>query len=270
MKSLRALKPSYANGILRSLADRSPVAIADLVRVVPREELFKGPTKTLERRAYDLLVYARDLGLAVVEQREVAAITDAGREYVDAGDPGDPWTVTAEQAAVLRRLLLANRDSAVYDGVARALSLMKSANGSMPTPTLFGRALAKVGEIATWDSEQTLRSQALRYQALLEEMGLVDSSGVVTAVGDEILGRLDVPKHPPLAELIDGALRLKIVLRRSGWYGLVNTGRRSRSTSIRAWFRSVGRRCLICAKPPRSKKRVTCIARHMEGIRLGA
>jgi hypothetical protein len=56
IKTIPALRHSYANGILRALANGGPVNIHDLVASTPKEELFKGPTANFEQRAQvDLL-----------------------------------------------------------------------------------------------------------------------------------------------------------------------------------------------------------------------
>jgi hypothetical protein len=63
MKAIPALRQSYANGLLTSLAVRGPSTIEQLVASVPSNELFKGNTTHPDQRARDLLQYGRDLGL---------------------------------------------------------------------------------------------------------------------------------------------------------------------------------------------------------------
>ena len=139
MRTLPALRHSYAGGILRALDERGPISLTDLIESVPKEDLFKGNTTNFQSRAQSLLRYERDLGLVTSENGSFG-LTASGRAYVAAGDAEDPWSVTDGQAALLRDLMIRGQgDSSIFQSAALALSVLATRDGSLPS---LGRARA--------------------------------------------------------------------------------------------------------------------------------
>jgi hypothetical protein len=154
--------------------------------------------------ALALLSYARELGL-VDRDGGKFELTEKGRQYVSAGDGESVWTVTDDQARLLREVMVdeAAENGGVFQGAAIGLSLFGSADGVTPSAEEFGRALGIVARMSSWHEPRTFVSQGRAYLALLEAMQLVDDDSQISEIGRELLGRLSVPAHPALKDLIE-------------------------------------------------------------------
>ena len=202
MRTLPALRHSYAGGILRALAEQGPISLADLIESVPKQDLFKGNTENFEGRARSLLTYERGLGL-VTHENGTFGLTTSGDEYVAVGDPNDPWSVSNQQAALLRDLMVQDQnDGSIFQSAALALSVLASGDGVQFTSEELGRALAAADGTAKWKERNTFISQARGYTTLLSEMGLIDADSRVTPAGSGLLEQVQVPDHPSLGELV--------------------------------------------------------------------
>jgi MoxR-like ATPase len=195
MRVITVLHISYANGLMRALAETSHDSVEALLSNVSTSALLKEGSSVPKQRLRQLILFARGLGL--IEPDDPLRLTPAGNEYVQAGDPEDVWRITEEQAALLRHLMLtANVPNGYWDGVALALSLLASA----PQPPAFiaeefGRALARVGGMDSWLSKNTFITQGRHYMALLRDAGLIDEHRKLIEAGVELLKQLDVPAH---------------------------------------------------------------------------
>src|SRR5215210_2662046 len=116
MRNIPALRLSYGHVLLQHLARRGQATLGELLDVPDVEDLFKSDRehKNPEGRAEDLLRYAAIVGL-VTDERGRWTLTEAGRAYADAADRADPWTVTSEQARVLRAFLVRPDDDFAAD-----------------------------------------------------------------------------------------------------------------------------------------------------------
>jgi len=230
IKTIPALRHSYANGILRALESRGAISIRDLIASTPNEELFKGSTVNVEQRAQALLSYARELGL-VDHAGGKFELTERGRQYVSAGDSESVWTVTDDQARVLRDLMVdkAAERGGIFHGAAIGLSLFDGANGVTPSAEEFGRALGMVTGMDSWHEPHTFVSQGRAYLALLEAMQLVDDDSHITAIGTELLDQVIVPAHPPLKDLIEA---FKPAAPRAASVWLVRAGVRGQAEAL--------------------------------------
>jgi MoxR-like ATPase len=212
IRQIPVLHLKYGNRILAEIRDRGPLTLSDLFSAVDPEELFKGeaPHKAAKQRARALLRLATDLGL--VEGREPYSVTNAGADYLDAGDADDIWLVTPGQAAVLQSQIRTRAATEPFAnlalGAVLALSLIESNAGPVALADL-GQALGFLGGMIQWQEEKTFISQAERFTALLQDAELVDAQGLPTDEGRALLATVPVTDPPPLSEALATARLLE-------------------------------------------------------------
>jgi MoxR-like ATPase len=190
VRSIPVLHLHYAHAIMARVARyRGSVGLGRLIRDVDDpEKLFKGtrPHRDPLGRARQLVRYARLLGL-MEGDGDLLLLTGMGLQYVSAGDAGDVFATTPDQAGVLRAVIETRADEfGVPYGAALALELL-SEHAGMSDATL-GRELARRGRVTSWQAPRTFEAQGERYRALLEDAGLI-AHGSATSHGRALLSR---------------------------------------------------------------------------------
>lgn len=205
MRVITVLHISYANGLMRALADTSHNSVEALLGNVSSSELLKEGSSVPKQRLRQLVLFARGLGL--IEPDEPLRLTAAGAAYVQAGDPNDVWRITDEQAALLRDLMLtAHVSNGYWDGVTLALSLLATAPQPPSfTAEEFGRALAWVGGMDSWLSKNTFITQGRHYLSLLRDARLIDQHRQITDAGTDLLQRRVPPAHEDFQTALQAA-----------------------------------------------------------------
>ena len=119
-------------------------------------------------------------------------------------DEDDPFRITDDQASVLRETIeVGARIGGIAFGAALALSLWNTADASARlSMEAFGRALALVGGSSSWAEANTFISQGRAYTTLLIESRSIDDDHHLTVEGDALLGRVELPPHRPIADIL--------------------------------------------------------------------
>src|SRR3954447_21198773 len=201
MRPIPAPRIGESHGLLRAISQRQRVRLEEFVTEFPPEELFPPGLENAMGRTRQFVSYARSAGL-LKEDRGTVELTEIGKRYVRAGDPGDPFAVSGAQADWLRRQLLEKHmTDSIFHGLAIGLSLLSSgAPGTRISMLDFGRALGYLGR-AGWDNENTLQIQGERYLALMRDMEMIDEQRALTTTGRDIKNELTLPIHMSLLDI---------------------------------------------------------------------
>lgn len=184
--NIPTLKFSYGNLLLARLRELGSASIQELLGDDPGQ-LFKseGPFENPERRASDVLRFARMLDLTANDERRWR-LTQSGSAYAEAVDPRNPWIVDEKQAGVLRDQLSSGRAELAND-IRIALQVVRELPAGFSNDDL-GRALAERSNTDQWQADRTFESQGARYRELLVESGLIDRSGRLNEHGTAFIG----------------------------------------------------------------------------------
>ena len=201
MRPVPAQRIGHAHGLLSALAQRGKLRLEDFLADFSEGELFPPGLDNPTGRIRQYVSFLSAAGL-VRDDRGSVELTDLGKRYLSAGDVGDVFSVSPDQAEWLRRQLREKHLlESIWNGAAIALSLYASVPEEDTVEAVdLGRAAAHIGRTG-WDSEQTFRSQGERLTQLLEDLELIGPDRALTDLGREILAELSVAEHPPLKEL---------------------------------------------------------------------
>src|SRR3954447_26869911 len=162
MRPIPAPRLGDTHGLLRAISQRERLRLDEFVTEFSVEELFPPGLENALGRTRQFVSYARAAGL-LKEDRGTVELTEIGRRYIRAGDPGKPFDVSPGQADWLRRQLREKHmTDSIYHGLAIALSLLASSTGARIAMLDFGRAMSYLGS-AGWDNENTLQIQGERH-----------------------------------------------------------------------------------------------------------
>src|SRR3954447_22380381 len=188
MRPIPAPRLGDTHGLLRAISQRERLRLEEFVTEFPPEELFPPGLENAMGRTRQFVSYARSAGL-LKEDRGTVELTEIGKRYVRAGDPGDPFAVSGAQADWLRRQLLEKHmTDSIFHGLAIGLSLLSSvAPGTRISMLDYGRSVGYLGR-AGWDNDNTLQIQGERYLVLMRDMELIDGERALTQTGHEAKG----------------------------------------------------------------------------------
>ncbi len=184
---------------MQELARRGKSTAGEIVDVPDVEELYKADRahRNPVGRAQDIFRFAVLLGFAAVDGSRYE-LTPIGHQYTAAVDPNDPWSVQPEQAALLRERVRSDDDGLPHDArLALAVQHDLTSRGRIVSSEEFGRRLAQVAGVGSWRESRTFESQGARYRALLEESGLITTSGELTPEGLAV-----VPESVPSSDMV--------------------------------------------------------------------
>src|SRR4051794_3762898 len=193
MRPLPAQRIGSGHGLLRALDKRGKLRPDEFVTDFTEQELFPPDAEPDASRTRQYLSLLRIVGF-VTEDRGVLELTDLGRRYARAGDPGDVFAVSPGQAEWLRRSLREKHlTDSVWHGAGIGVSLYSTLrDGERVSPTDFGRAMAYLAR-AGWDNENTFRLQGERFTRLLLDMELIGEDLQLTPTGTQTRAELRLP-----------------------------------------------------------------------------
>lgn len=233
---------------MKALERHGSATIDELLDVPDVESLFKSERehKNPAGRAQDSLHHALLLGLVANDGRRFW-LTESGQAYAAAIKYDDPWSTTEEQASILRSFIARDGSGLAHDALlALAVQGQVVELGRPSSAEDFGRLLARASHTEQWREARTFGSQGARYRALLEEAGLIDSTGELTAAAAEVLQNAALPtltvgtvRHPTVWWVNQGAtygeerdggfiwapLRNKVGRRQAHWDAMDNVQR---------------------------------------------
>src|SRR3954469_6399909 len=170
MRPIPATSLGHAHGILRAIEKRGRLRTDEFVTEFKLEELFPPNLENAVGGMRHLISFARLAGL-VKEDRGVVELSEMGKRYVRAGDPGTPYEISPQQAEWLRRQLREKHmTDSIFHGLAIALRLPASVPPGTRVATMdFGRSMAYLGR-AGWDNVNTLAMQGDLHLPLLRDL----------------------------------------------------------------------------------------------------
>jgi hypothetical protein len=201
MRPIPAPRLGDTHGLLRAINARERLRVDEFVTEFTIEELFPPGLENALGRTRQFISFARSAGL-LAEDRGTVELTPMGKRYTRAGDPAQPFEVSAAQAEWLRRLLRERHmTDSIYHGAAVALSLLASSPPDFHVSTLdLGRAISDLGR-AGWDNENTFLSQGERFATFVTDMELIDADRRLTPAGRETLDELTLPIHRSVKDI---------------------------------------------------------------------
>src|SRR3954454_6639344 len=201
MRPIPAARLGHAHGLLRAIEQRGRLRTDEFITEFKLEEQFPPNLENAVGGMRHLISFTRLAGL-VKEDRGVVELTEVGKRYVRAGDPGTPFEISPQQAEWLRRQLREKHmTDSIFHGLAIGLSLLASVPPGTRVSTLdFGRSMAYLGR-AGWDNENTLAMQGERHLTLLLDLELITPVHVLTPTGRQVKGELTLPIHIPLLDI---------------------------------------------------------------------
>ena len=209
-------------GLARALFVTGGASLSELAPTVQHGVLFS----TRSARRAEVRTLARPLAALHLARRDGRkwSLTDAGIEYVRAGDPDDPFTVTESQAAVVRGILEANAELPIARGLVTALQAIDAAEPG-EAEKQFPDALA---DLAKWDTATAL-AQSSRYYNVLRELRLITFDFKLRIRGRELLTNAPRDIEPPAAEDV------RVWLIRAGAGGENEDIAREQSVALIGW-----------------------------------
>src|SRR3954471_17181546 len=155
MRPIPATRIRDSHRLLRAIDSRGRMRVDEFITDFDADDLYPPGLDNALGRTRQFVSYARAAGL-LKEDRGTVELTEIGRRYVRAGDPGAPFDVSPGQAEWLRRQLREKHmTDSIFHGLAIGLSLLASSPGAQVATLDFGRALSYLGR-AGWDNENTL------------------------------------------------------------------------------------------------------------------